>query len=84
MKDAIGHPVEIGDYVTAVFYSSEVTLFKVSDVVFHKRERCVKLERLKGTKAGEFEYSSKLIYKSSNQITWVDPQTVTMFYLLKN
>ncbi len=89
ITDVLGHSLEIGDFVTAVFYSGGVSLF---EVVGFKRakcsmrgriEDCVSLKRrFKNENISEFPYQEKLVYKNSAAITWVDPNTV-MSYLLE-
>jgi hypothetical protein len=38
IRDAIGQPLEIDDYVTAVFSEGEVELFQVVGFVFHTQK----------------------------------------------
>ena len=90
IEDAIGHPVTIDDYVTAVFYSGEVSLFKVSGFKQKRGRRGwgnqtihAELQRLERTNTWQEGSTNANIFKTSNQITWVDPNWVMMHFLIK-
>ena len=84
--------LSIGDYVTAVWSDGELCLFKISGFEIHGigkwnvKTPCVKLERIKGTRAWllrEEDNTQTYIFKSSIQITWVDPEYVLTHILSK-
>lgn len=86
MCDAVGHPVVAGDYVTATWANADVCLFKVSSVVPSRYENIVVLERLNNNVAGD-ERAGKSAFKpvrrTTNQITWVDPNWICFSLLAK-
>ena len=91
MTDAIGHPLVIGDYVTAVWTNGEVSLFEVAG--FDENARCggrrryrvdiIKLKRVVKEEYMSDELFKKLVKKETTQVTWVDPDYVFMYFLTK-
>jgi hypothetical protein len=85
MQDAIGHELNIGDYVTAT-WTNNVALFKIIGTKSQSKSwrnsgSELKLERMfsyPGNKS-----NGKLVYRFENQVTWVDPDYVTIHLLKK-
>ena len=86
MTDAIGRELQIGDFVTAVFYSGEVGLFRIRDFVVKKHKKVyAKLMRTEDTGIDNpgLLTRNKPIYKYSEQLTWVDPGYVAQYLILR-
>lgn len=85
LNDCIDHPLNIGDYVTAIWANSELELFKVigferrNQGTRHNRADCIKLQRLFSDE--ENNSNDKPTYKLSSQVTWVDPEYVVIHFL---
>lgn len=98
ITDAIGRPIHEGDFVTAVWAGGEVALFKVlgvkgeSTTTTHTHTRLsprirrvfdantLKLER---TFKHGYKADTKVVYKTGEQVTWVDPEWVMLKFLNK-
>jgi len=88
MNDAIGHPIEIGDYVTAVWAGGDVQLFEV--VEFRNagtvrrngrmRQRHDEIGLSRSWRDGNIkaETQVKTVYKMPSQVTWVDKNYVML------
>ncbi len=93
MEDAIGHLVEINDYVTAVWECGKVALFQVVGFKNKKTkwagsEEMFELKRTFKSKPGwisnpdyESPSNKKPVFKLPSQVTWVDPQYVVLHFL---
>jgi len=91
MIDAIGHSIEIGDYVTAVWASGDVQLFEVVEfrnagtVRRHGRlrQRHDEIGLCRAWKDGytRAETQVKTVYKMPSQVTWVDKNYVMLHML---
>ncbi len=82
MTDAIGHEVQVGDYVTAVWAYGYVNLFKVIGIKENHRlndfDKCSPAFKLK-----RLQNKGNPVFKKPYQVTWVDPVYVTTFFLKK-
>lgn len=90
MTDAIGHPLELGDFVIAVWASGNVELFEIIELRPHGRynrkmyhEDHVMLQRHFHSKYVAEETQKKAVRKFCTQVTWVDKQTVFLYLLEK-
>jgi len=88
INDAIDHPLVVGDFVTAVWDSGNLCLFKVMGFAKRKRwllsgETYIKLDRVKNTAAWtRYEnVKRKPVLKRGEQVTWVDPNYVLIHFL---
>jgi hypothetical protein len=91
MTDVIGHPLEIGDYVTAVWGGGELQLFEI--VEFRNagmkrrnsrmRQRYNEIGLSRTWKDGNIkaETQIKTVFKMPNQVTWVDKNFVALYFL---
>lgn len=93
MRDAIGHPLEIGDYVTAVWGGGEVALFEIAEFRdagtkrrngrMRQRHDEIGLHRTWRDGHVKAETQIKLVFKLPSQVTWVDKNYVMLHMLEK-
>jgi hypothetical protein len=93
MTDAIGHQLEIGDYVTAVWGGGDVALFEIVEFRdagikrrngrMRQRHDEIGLSRTWRDGNVKAETQIKLVYKTPSQVTWVDKQQVFLYLLEK-
>jgi len=90
MTDAIGQPLEIGDFVTAVWENAEVALFevvgfqentKVSSKYWARRGDVVFLKRMFTDASIKEETQNKKVKKLRGQVTKVSMDAVMMHKL---
>lgn len=74
--DAIGHPVEIGDYVTAVWSVGEVALFKVKSFEKAKYGSGIGLRLTREFFQDNCKSNDKTCWRGQSQVTWVHPDWV--------
>jgi hypothetical protein len=92
MTDAIGHELKPGDFVTAVWMNAEVSLFEIIEFTGPRvgpysnswaDRSCsrIKLARL-GESRETNQNPNKPVYKTSEQVTWVNPDSARNYILL--
>jgi dienelactone hydrolase len=91
MTDAIGQPLEIGNFVTAVWANAEVVLFEVVDFkentktsskYFAQRGNVVFLKRLFNNKNIKEETQNKRVKKLVTQVTKVPDDAARDFFMM--
>jgi hypothetical protein len=88
MTDVLGHRLEVGDYVTAMFMSGEVAPFLVNG--FRKGGKShrgwahqeIETELIRLVKTGDGELDSKPVFKKSAAITFVTEEQIVIWKLL--
>ena len=87
MTDAIGQPLEIGDFVTAVWANAEVELFEVTGFENSKIRRWGNMEDAVLLKRHFFDEEinkdtqAKIVKKQKSQITKVTLEAVALYKL---
>ncbi len=79
MTDAIGQPLSVGDYVTAVWANAEVALFEVVD--FKESGDVLILKRLFNSNVSETT-QNKLVKKFNSQATKVPADAVRDYIIM--
>lgn len=91
MIDVIGHSLEEGDYVTAVWDGGDVSLFQVVGEkkaraykrFYSGKEQMIMLKRCLKKKNIKADAEDKIVLKRNTQVTWVDTN-LALLYLLEN